>query len=418
MSSRNTKFVARLAVLLTVVAIVIAGCAPATTPTAVPTAKPEPVAPTSVPPTAVPTAVVKKTIKLAFPSPMTSKISYTIDMMCKACQMAVEDINAAGGVLGMDLEVACMDDAGDPKQAVVLAHAICADPDIVAIYGHVHSGCTIPAEPIYNECRMPVLTHSSSPDVTSIAVSLGFDNIYQPLPDDEIKGRVPADYMFNELGVKSAAVIHNKTIFGEVNADRFRKRAEEIGLRITSFQGIDQNDVDFSAVLTKIKAENPEGIYLGCYPPESALIRKQMVDMGMTQVFFGTELLGKEYGEAAGEAVAGTYSCHSYPPFDYTPEIAAWAAKFEERWGTKPELPSMPAYQHIYALADAITRAGSTDQEAIIKALGETNYQGLFWPVKFDSRHRLESPTVFIWRWTGPGTLECLTSVQGVNRQY
>ena len=336
--------------------------------------------------------------------PMTGPETYLYTVECHCQKMAAAEINAKGGVLGRPLEVRCMDDAGDPKQGVVVAQSFCDDPEIVAVYGHGYSGVTIPALPIYNECRMPVVSHGSNPRITAG----GFDNVFQNLIDDSLNGKAAADFLFDEKGVKSVAIVHNKTMWGEGVAVEFQKACEELGIEITSFQGVDADSPDYSAVLTKIKGENPDAIYTGMYV-ESARLRKQMLALGMGDVvYMGAELTNTEYMNSVGEDGVGAYTVTSAPSVHMSEQTEAFAERALKSFGLLPEPWAFYGYEGIYIIADAIERAGTTEREAIMAALRDTDLQGvgMEYHFTFDEQGRVEEPRTFVYECTAPATFE------------
>ncbi len=373
--------------------LVVAACAPPTPEKVEVTKIVEVTKEVVVTPTPPPPA---KPIKIGLPVILTGANTYVFgEMLIDAATLAVEEINAAGGVLGRPLELVIMDDAGDPKQAVAVAHKYCDNPEIVAVIGHCFSGTTIPTLPVYNECRLAQLELGSNPRITE----MGFDHEFRiTAANDLITGYAGADYVHDKLGVKSVAVIHNKTMWGKAVATVFAKRCEELGIKITSFQGVDPESVDFTPTLTKVKAENPDAVYFAGYA-EAALMRNQMVALGMDQHWIAAEATSSEYVDATKENGIGTIAPTAAPPLDFRPEMRKFTAAFKERWGKLPECWSPAYYDAVYALAAAIKRAGSADREAIIKALYEveipsvTHSKGMAW----DSHGEVKHPVSFVW---------------------
>jgi len=382
----------KMALVVLALSLVVAACAPPTPEKVEVTKIVEVTKEVVVTPTPTPAA---KPIKIGLPAILTGADTYVHgEMVIDAAQLAVEEINAAGGVLGRPLELVVMDDAGDPKQGVAVAHSYCDDPEIVAVYGHCYSGVTIPTEPVYNECRMPLIVHGTNPRITE----LGFDNVFQNTPNDLITGYAGADYAVEELGIKSVAVIHNKTMWGKAVATVFKARCEELGVEITSFQGVDPDSVDFTPTLTKVKGENPDAVYFAGYV-ENALMRKQMVALGMDQHWIAAEATSSEYIDATKEDGVGTLSPTAAPPLDFRPEMRRFTKAFQERWGKMPESWSPYYYDAIYQIADAIKRAGKADREAIIKALYEIDLPSVVYPkgIQWDSHGRVVNPVTFVW---------------------
>jgi branched-chain amino acid transport system substrate-binding protein len=322
--------------------------------------------------------------------------------------LAVEHLNERGGILGRPVVADCIDDQSDPKQAVVVAHAICDDPDYVAVWGHGTSGTTIPAMPIYDECRMPLVAQGSNPQITTF----GYDNVFQAVPNDLAQGNAAAEYI-DELGAKTVSVTHNKTIFGEVLAEVFRARAEQLGLEILSFQGINPEDADHTPTLTKIKDENPDALYHAGYVVESAPLRKQMVALGMDQVFVASESTTSEFIATTGEAGVGTISSTAAVGFDASDALKEFAKAYEESWGLPPEPFCNYYYDAIFIIADAIERAGSTEHEAVIAALRETDYEGITMRYGFDEQGRLKNPVAFVFELKPSGQFELVKTWVG-----
>jgi len=302
--------------------VALAACAPAATPTTQVITKQVTVVVKETQVVEVP-APVGETIKIAVPIEQTGPRAYPGQAVCRASKLAGEHLNAAGGILGRPVVIDCIDDQSDPKQAVIVAHSICDNPEYVAVWGHGTSGTTIPAEPIYDGCRIALVAQGSNPNVTK----QGFDNVFQAVPNDLAQGRAAAEYL-QERGAKTVSVTHNKSIFGEVLAGVFKGRAEELGLQILSFQGINPEDVDFTPTLTKIKQENPDAYYHAGYVVESAPLRKQMVTLGMDQIFVASESTTTEFVATTGDAGIGTVSSTAAVGYDASPALKEFAAAY------------------------------------------------------------------------------------------
>ena len=386
-------------VVVTVLSMVLAGCA---------TPEPEEVEVTrevevevTSPPEEVEVVVTAtpepgaEPIKIGLPAILTGADTYVHgEMIIDAAKLAAEEINADGGVLGRPIEIVVKDDAGDPKEGVNVAHSFCDDPEIVAVHGHAYSGVSIPTLPVYNECGMPIIVHGTNPRITEF----GFRNVVQNTPNDTITGAAGADYAKDELGVESVAVIHNKTMWGKAVAEVFNHQCEQIGLEVTSFQGVDAESMDFTPTLTKVGSEDPDAVYFAGYT-ENALMRKQMIDLGMDQLYIAAEATSSEYIDTTQQAGVGTLSATAAPPLDFRPEIRDFARNFEEMFGKPPESWSPYYYDAIYAIADAIERGGSAERSAIIEALYDVDISSVVYPggLQFDSHGRVENPVTFVW---------------------
>ena len=373
-----------------VLGMLLAACG--TTPTAAPAAPAAPAA------TTAPAKAAAEPIIIGLPAILTGSDTYIHgELIVDAVKFAMEEINAKGGVLGRPLEVLVMDDAGDPKQGVNVAHAFCGNPKVVAVLGHAYSGVTIPTLPVYKDCDMPVIVHGTNPKITE----LGYGNIVQNTPNDFITGQAAADHAKSELGIKSVAIIHNKSMWGSGVAQVFDARCKEIGITVTSYQGVDPEDVDFTPVLTKVNSEKPDAVYFAGYT-EQGLMRKQMVGLGMTEKWLVAEATSSEYIDITGDAGVGSLSATAAPPLDFRPEMADFAARFNAKYQKMPESWSSYYYDMVYAITDAITKAGSAERTEIVKQLKNINIPSVIYPegLQFDKLGRVVHPVTFIYELT------------------
>jgi branched-chain amino acid transport system substrate-binding protein len=375
-------------VLLLVAALILASCAPAATPT------PKSVEPTKAPPTAVPATAVPaaKPIKIGHVVNMTGPDAYVGMNQTYGAMLAAEEINAAGGVLGRPVELVALDDGNDPKQAVIVANTFIDDPDIMAVYIGSNSGNTIPVVPVLCDAKMPYVQIGSNPRITELGCGYGVQNS----PNDEIAGRAFGDVL-KEIGVKTVAILHNKSMYAEYVSEQVQERCQELGITVTSFQGVDYTQTtDFTPVLTKIKGENPEALMYGGYS-EAGLVRKQMVELGMKDVKFVTLERSKELRDTVGDAGIGMYSVAQSPTLDYNQGLRDWTARFQARFNQAPETWTVFDYDGVKMIADAITRAGGTeDKAALAKAITESQYTGVGGEYQFDTSGRMLKPFVFV----------------------
>ena len=334
-------------------------------------------------------------IVIGLPAVQTGSDTYIHgELVVAAVEFAMAEINAKGGVLGRPLEMLVMDDAGDPKQGVNVANSFCSNQAVVAVLGHAYSGVTIPALPVYSQCSMPVIVHGTNPQITE----LGYANVVQNTPNDLITGQAAADYAKEKLGATSVAILHNKSMWGQGVAVVFQKRAEEIGIKVTSYQGVDPTDVDFTPVLTKIKDETPDLIYFAGYT-EEGLMRKQMVQLGIEADWMAAEATSTEYIDVTKEMGVGTISATAAPPLDYRAEMKAFDERFFAKYNKHPESWSSYYYDMVYAIADAITKANSDKREEIVKQLHNIDVPSVVFPkgLQFDEKGRVKNPVTFVY---------------------
>jgi len=394
----------RLALGLVLLSVLVSGCAPAATPTPqivketqvvketqiVKETQVVMVTPTPAPPTDV--------IKIGYQGSLTGVGAYTCINIAMGMKVAAEEINEAGGVLGYSIEIVPLDDAGDPSQAAASAHLLCDDPLVVAADSACMSGEIIPSEPIYDACRMPVVTLNSNPQVTE----LGYDNVFQYGLNDTMVPLGLADYLYEVKGFRTIAIAHDKRMWGEGVANNFKKRCEDLGMTVTSFQGIDPESTDFSPLITKIMAEDPEVFYYGGRT-EGALIVRQMKELGAPQFFAGGELTSAEWVAAAGDAAIGALTSTVAPHRELNAKVTAYWDSFTEKYGVEPEPWTIYYYDGVYMLKEAIERAGSIDREAIIEALRDTDYDGVIQRYQFRPDGKVVEGSVFVYEMQDDG---------------
>lgn len=334
-------------------------------------------------------------IRIGVVAPLTSdQAEIGIDLKNGAV-MAVEEANAAGGVLGKKLEVAQMDDKHDPKEAVAVAQKLITDPLVVAVVGHLNSNCSIPASSKYHEAHIAMISPASTnPELTK----KGYPEIFRVCATDAFQGPFGAEFAIKNLGNKRIAVLHDRSQYGQGLADEFRKAVNQLGLKELIFEGITQGDRDFNAILTKVKSLNPDLIYFGGMYPEGGLLAKQMRELGIKAQYMGGDgLYVPGYIDIAGKNAEGSIMTFLAPPWDEFPAAKAFVSKFVPKYGQiKTYAPF--AYDAANIIIDAIKRAGTTDRAAIVKAIHETkDFNGVVGITNFDEKGDTTNKAMFIY---------------------
>ncbi|HET7716366.1 MAG TPA: branched-chain amino acid ABC transporter substrate-binding protein [Bauldia sp.] len=343
-------------------------------------------------------SVAHADISVGTAGPMTGANAFFGVSWMNGMDLAFKEINDAGGINGEKLVLERQDDQADPRQGTLIAQRFCDDASIVAVFGHLNSGVTIPASPIYSSCDLAVVTTSTNPRVTEG----GFTNIFQIMGNDYVQGRLPANYAIDK-GLKKAAVIHDKTAFGQGVADIFASSFKERGGEITSVSGVAATDVDFSAVLSTIKLEGPDVIYYGGGMPAGGLILKQARSLGIDALFIGADTVFlPDFIDTAGkDAAQGAIVTNAAAPFDASKELGDFAGKYKAVYNEEPGPYSSYGYTMAYVLADAIKRAGTTERKAIITALHDTDYDSIIGHIRFDDKGALIDPVLYLYEVDG-----------------
>lgn len=228
------------------------------------------------------------TIKIGIAGPKTGAVAQYGDMQFSGAKMAIDQINAKGGVDGKKLEAVDYDDACDPKQAVAIANKVVND-GVKFVVGHLCSSSTQPASDIYEDEGIIMVTPAAtSPEITA----RGYKMIFRTIGLDSAQGPAAGDYIAKQVKPKIVAVIHDKQQYGEGIATAVKQTLEKDGVKVALFEGINAGDKDFSSLIAKMKQANVDFVYYGGYHPELGLILRQAQEKGLKAGFMGPEGVG------------------------------------------------------------------------------------------------------------------------------
>ena len=285
--------------------------------------------------------------------------------------LAVEEINAAGGVLGKKLELLTEDTQSKPGEPATVVNKLIARDGAVAILGEVASSRSLEAAPICQHNKIPMISPSSTnPKVTEVG-----DYIFRVCFIDPFQGTVMANFATKTLKAKKVAVLTDvKSDYSKGLAKFFKEKFLAHGGEIAVELDYNGGDKDFKAQLTAIKAANPDGIFVPGYYTDAALICVQSKQLGLNVPLFGGDGWESEkLVEIGKEAVEGQYfSTHFHP--DVGSELGRkFVEHYRKRWnGKSPDALAACGYDSALVLADAIKRAGSTEGRKIRDALAAT----------------------------------------------
>ncbi len=340
-------------------------------------------------------AMAADNIKIALAGPVTGPVAQYGDMQFIGAKMAIDRINAAGGVNGSQLEGVIFDDACDPKQAVAVANRI-VNEDIQFVVGHLCSSSTQPASDIYEDEGILMITAAStSPEITS----RGYELIFRTIGLDSLQGPTAGQYIAEKVKPKKVAVVHDKQQYGEGIATAVRDVLRENDIDVALFEGITAGDKDFSALISRLRQADVDFVYYGGYHPELGLILRQAREQGLNATFMGPEGVGNtDISAIAGEASEGMLV--TLPKaFDEDPKNADLVKAFE----AKNEDPSgafvFPAYAAVQVIADGIKLADSTDPFDVAEALRSNSFETPTGTLSFDEKGDLKDFNFVVYEW-------------------
>ena len=341
------------------------------------------------------------TIPVAIVGPITGQYASFGAQMKNGGQMAVDDINAAGGVLGKKIDLSIGDDACDPKQAVAVANQMtAAGAKLVA--GHYCSGSSIPASKVYADGDMVQISPASTnPTFTDDRAG---PNIYRVCGRDDQQGGVAGKYLASHLADKKIAFVHDKTAYGKGLADETKKAMNAAGKQEEMYEAITAGEKDYSALVSKLKQANIDVIYFGGYHTEAGLIIRQMRDQGMQTILMGGDaLITQEFWSITGDAGEGTLMTFSPDPRK-NPAAAEVVKRFKDK-GIEPEGYVLYTYAAIQAWKQAAEKAKSAERDDIVKALNDTEFVTVIGKFKFNEKGDPNLPPYAVYRWSN-GTYE------------
>ena len=309
-------------------------------------------------------SVAQADITIATAGPMTGQYASFGEQMAKGAEMAVKDINAAGGVLGEKLVLKIGDDACDPKQAVAVANQMVND-GVVFMAGHFCSGSSIPASEVYaDEGILQISPASTSPTLTE----RGLDNVLRVCGRDDQQGQVAAEYIKANYGGKNIAILHDKTAYGKGLADQTKMNMNKAGMNEVMYEAITAGEKDYSALVSKLKKAAVDVIYLGGYHTEGGLIIRQAKEQGLNAVLMAGDALNSlEFGSIAGQAGDGTLFTFGPEPRNF-PEAAKVVEAFKAT-GYDPEGYTLYTYAAIQAWKQGVEAAKTTDTDKVAETL-------------------------------------------------
>ncbi|HTH94379.1 MAG TPA: branched-chain amino acid ABC transporter substrate-binding protein [Rhodocyclaceae bacterium] len=312
-------------------------------------------------------------------------------------RMAIDDANAQNIQIGgktVKFQLMGEDDQADPKQGTVVAQTF-VDAHVNAVVGHMNSGTSIPASVIYANAGIPEVSASTTnPEYTRN----GYKTAFRVMTNDEAQGKALGSFAADKLGMKKIAIIDDKTQYGEGIATEFKKAALARGAQIVDEEHTDDKSVDFSAILTKIKGDNPDLIFFGGMDPQAAPMALQMQKLGLDARFLmGDGGCTADFLKNAGSAAEGQYCSKPGVPVDQMPGGPAFINQYTARFNAPIQLYAPYAYDAVMVIVQAIKRAQSADSAAILAALPQTDYQGVTTHIGFDSRGDIKDAAVTLY---------------------
>jgi branched-chain amino acid transport system substrate-binding protein len=284
--------------------------------------------------------------------------------------LAMDELNAAGGINGRKFRVVTEDDQSKAEEAANAVTKLISQNNVIAVLGEVASSNSLAAAPICQSNKVPMI----SPSSTNPAVTEKGDYIFRMCFIDPYQGEAMANYLYKQLGKKTAAILIDvKSDYSTGLANFFERTFVQNGGRIVGKQSYAQGDSDFRAQLTTLKSANPEVLFVPGYYNDIGQIAIQARDLGMNMPLAGGDgWESPKLIEIGGKALEGCLYSNHYHVDDPAPAVRQFVQKYEERFGAKPDSLAALGYDSAKLLADAIKRAGTTDGPKLRDAIAAT----------------------------------------------
>ncbi len=322
-------------------------------------------------------------------APLTGDYAQYGEAFKKGVELALEEFNEKGGLNGVKIGLIAMDSKGDPKEAANIAQKFVMDRRIIAEIGDFTSTCCLAAAPIYQRAGLVQLSPTSShPDFTKQG-----DYMFRNIITQEAEGPYIAAYAYKDLGKRKAAVVYIQNDWGIVAKDNFIKGFKKLDGKIVAEEKFNPGTKDYTNILTKIKAKNPDIIYIAMMYSEAALLAKQMKKLGMDTPLIGTgALYSPKLIELGGDAVEDLYCTSSFYPESDNPVVKSFVEKYKAKYGETPNMFAAQAYDAAGLLLAALKSIdGKITRKKVKEALEKIkDYPGVTGLTTFDENHNVE----------------------------
>jgi branched-chain amino acid transport system substrate-binding protein len=326
---------------------------------------------------------------------LTGPNAYQGEQQQQGVEMAIADINAAGGVLGQQLRLVSVDDACDSGQAIAAAHKLVAEK-VAFVVGHQCSGASIPAAGIYERAGVIQMTPASTnPQLTEN----GRLNVFRICGRDDQQGAIAGAYLAARGRDAKIAILNDGSVYGKGIAEETKHQLRQHGGAETLYDELEPGLSDYSPLIAKLQAAGIQIAYFGGYYREAAILIRNAREQGYNlQLVSGDSIASEAFIQVTGEAGEGTVFTSFRDP-RRNPGANSLLERFRQK-GFEPEGYTLYSYGAVQAWAQAIAKAGSTEPQAVMSALRSHEFETILGRVSFDAKGDVRQPGFewFIWR--------------------
>jgi len=360
-----------------------------------------------------PAARAGEPIPIGYVGPLTGSVALLGNEAVKGATLAVEQINAAGGVLGRPLKLFTADNKCTPAEAVSATRNAITRDRVVAMVGQLCSSATLAAMPVVEQERVPLVVETSTNPMITVRAGVGGNRwVFRPNLPDDINATVFAK-MIVELGGKNASFLLTNDDWGRGVGSSFKEVMEREGGKVVSLDYYDEGETNFLSVLTKIKGLNPNALFVAARTASGAAIMRQYTELGMQMpVFNQGDMVNEQFVKLVGKDIAkGIMGSESWYPGVDDPLNKKFEADYAARWGHAPIEPSAYGYVGVQLIAEAMRLAKAATPEAIRDGLERVDMKTIAGPVKFDE-HNQAWTWVVVAKIADDGSIRTVTNVK------
>jgi branched-chain amino acid transport system substrate-binding protein len=310
------------------------------------------------------TASAQAEVQFGVTGPLTGGSAAFGAQLKQGAEQAVADINKSGGILGEKIELSVGDDRGDPKEGVSVANKFAAD-GVKFVIGPFNSGVTMPSSEVYQDNGILMVTPAATnPKITERDMW----NVVRVCGRDDQQGGMAGGIVADKFKGKRVAIVHDKTTYGQGLAEEMRKALHAKGMKEVMFEGVNTQDKDFTALVSKLKAANPDLVYWGGLHDTGGIILRQMHDQGLRAPMMGGDgLADNEFAAIAGPAAAGTLMTFSPDPRT-NPKNKEIVEVFRKK-GFEPQAYTLYSYAAVQIIKQAAEKAKSLDPQKVAEVI-------------------------------------------------
>jgi branched-chain amino acid transport system substrate-binding protein len=360
------------------------------------------------------------TVKVGIVLPLTGPQAKFGEIEKKSFDMALEEINAAGGINGKKLELVMEDDTGRPEVGRSVVEKLITKDKVVMLGGGYSSSVTFAVAGVCQQNKMPFLVNTGAADKITTS---GWDYIFRLNPPVSHYADAITTLLTEKVKPKTVAILHENSLFGTKGAQSFEKTCEKAGYKVLLKEGYEHGGIDFKPVLIQIKQLNPDIVYMVSYIMDASLLMKQAKELKLTPKMFIGGAAGftlPEFAKNSGVASENVISAtlwHEVLPF---PGAMDYYNKFVAKFNKPTEYHGAEAYAACYVIADVLKRAKSFEAADIKQALSETDMMTVFGPVKFTNWGEMKNQNIaatYVVQWID-GKLELIWPTEHATKAF